>query len=71
MPINFDGDFDSLMSQEEIALYRVEHVQCIDDDGEIHLATKEFRRSFVDNVDTFRLQEKFMHTICPQLLQYT
>ena len=67
LPIDFDGDFDSLMSQEEILLYRIERVQYIDDDGEIHLATKEFRRSFVDNVDTFRLQEKFMHTVCPQL----
>ena len=52
LPIGFNGDFDSLMSQE-IPLYRVEHVQYIDDDGKIHLSTKEFRRSFVDNVDTF------------------
>ena len=70
-PIDFDGDFDSLMAQEEIPLYRVEHQQYIDDDGEIQLATKEFHRSFVNNVDTFRLQEKFMHMVCPQLLQYT
>ena len=68
--IDFDGDFDSLMAQEEIPLYRVEHLQYIDDDGEIQFATKEFYRSFVDNVDTFRLQEKFMHMVCPQLLQY-
>jgi hypothetical protein len=32
-PIDFDGDFDSLMAQEEIPLYRVEHQQYIDDDG--------------------------------------
>jgi len=71
VPIDFDGDFDSLMAQEEIPLYRIEHVQYIDDDGESHLATKETRRGFIDNVDTFRLQEKFMRIVCPQLLQYT
>ncbi len=69
-PIGFDGDFDSLMAQEEIPLYRVEHQQYIDDDGEIQIATKEFRRSFLNNIDTFRLQEKFMHMVCSQLLQY-
>jgi hypothetical protein len=69
-PIDFDGDFDSLMAQEEIPLYRVEHEQYIDDDGEIRIATKEFRRGFLNNIDTFRLQEKFMHMVCPQLLEY-
>lgn len=69
-PIEFDGDFDSLMIQEEVPLYRVEHQQYIDDDGEIQFATKEFHRSFLNNVDTFRLQEKFMCMVCPQLLQY-
>ncbi|CAF1021953.1 unnamed protein product [Rotaria magnacalcarata] len=69
-PIRFDGDFNSSMAQEEIPLYRVEHLQYIDDDGEIRHATKEFHRSLVDNIDTFRLQEKFMHMVCPQLLQY-
>ncbi|CAF3285241.1 unnamed protein product [Rotaria sp. Silwood2] len=69
-PLDFDGDFDSLMIQEEVPLYRVEHQQYIDDDGEIQFATKEFHRSFLNNVDTFRLQEKFMRMVCPQLLQY-
>ncbi|CAF2050749.1 unnamed protein product [Rotaria magnacalcarata] len=68
--VNFDGEFDSLMEQEEIPLYRVEHVTYIDNDGEIQFATKEFHRSFINNVDTLRLQEKFMHMVCPQLLQY-
>ncbi|CAF4124322.1 unnamed protein product [Adineta steineri] len=70
-PIDFDGDFDSLMTQEEIPLYRIEYHHYIDDDGEIQLATKEYRRGFLHNIDTFRLQEKFMHMVCPQLLQYT
>lgn len=69
-PINFDGDFDSLMAQEEIPLYRTEHQQYIDDDGEIQIATKEICQGFPYNIDTFRLQEKFMHMVCPQLLQY-
>ncbi|CAF3439191.1 unnamed protein product, partial [Rotaria socialis] len=68
--VNFDGEFDSLMEQEEIPLYRVEHLTYIDDDGEIQFATKEFHRSFINNVDTFRLQEKFMHMVSLQLLQY-
>lgn len=69
-PIDFDGNFDSLMAQEEIPLYRVEIEHYIDDDGEICIATKEFRRPFLDNIDTFQLQEKFMYMVCPQLLQY-
>lgn len=69
-PINFDGDFRLLMAQEEIPLYRLEQEQYIDEDGEIQIATREYRRGFLDNTDTFRLQEKFMHMVCPQLLQY-
>ncbi len=70
VPINFDGNFESMMAQEETPLYRVEHQQYIDDDGEIEIATKEFYRVSARNVDTFRLQEKFMSMVCPQLLQY-
>lgn len=70
VPVDFDGDFDTLTAQEEIPLYRVEHQQYIDEDGEIQVATKEFRRSSVNNIDTFRLQEKFMYTVYPPLLQY-
>jgi hypothetical protein len=70
VPINFDGDFESMVAQEETPLYRVEHQQYIDDDGEIKIATKEFYRVSARNVDTFRLQEKFMSMVCPQLLQY-
>ena len=70
VPIDFDGDFESMMAQEETPLYRVEHQQYIDDDGEIQIATKEFYRVSAHNVDTFRLQEKFMSMVCPQLLQY-
>ncbi|CAF4068105.1 unnamed protein product [Adineta steineri] len=70
-PIDFDGDFDLLMAQEEVPLYRIEYHHYIDDDGEIQLATKEYRRGFLHNIDTFRLQERFMHMVCPQLLQYT
>ena len=70
VPINFDGDLESIIAQEETPLYRVESQQYIDDDGEIHIATKEFYRDFAFNVDTFRLQEKFMSMVYPQLLQY-
>jgi hypothetical protein len=70
VPINFDGDFQSMIIQEETPLYRVEHQHHIDDDGESRITIKEFYRIFVRNVDTFRLQEKFMLMVCPQLLQY-
>ena len=68
-PIDFDGDFGSLMTQEEIPLHRVEHQQYIDDDGEVRIATKEYRRGYLHNIDTFRLQEKFLHMVCPELLR--
>ena len=68
VPVDFDGDFESMMAQEETPIYRVEHQQYIDDDDEIHIATKEFYRIFARNIDTFRLQEKFMSIVCPQLL---
>lgn len=70
VPVDFDGDFESMMAQEETPIYHVEHQQYIDDDGEIHIETKEFYRVFARNIDTFRLQEKFMSIVCPQLLQY-
>ncbi|CAF4890471.1 unnamed protein product [Rotaria socialis] len=55
IPINFDGDFELMMAQEETPLYRVEHHQYINDDGAIQIATKEFYRVSAHNVDTFRL----------------
>ena len=69
-PIDFDGDCDFLMAQEEIPLHRIEHQQYIDDDGETRTATREICRGFLENIDTFRLQDKFMRMVCPQLLQY-
>ena len=68
--MDFDGDCDFLMAQEEIPLYRIEHQQYIDDDGETRIATREFCRELLENIDTFRLQDKFMRMVCPQLLQY-
>lgn len=69
-PVDFDGDFDSLMAQEEIPFYRVERDQYINDDGETQVVTREFRREFIDNVDTFQLQEKFISIVCPELLHH-
>ena len=69
-PVGFDGDFDSLMMQDDIPLYRTEYQEYIDDDGETCFATTEFRRSYAYNTDTFRLQEKFIQRVFPQLLQY-
>ncbi len=70
LPISFDGDLESMLAQEEIPPYRIEHKKYIDDEGEICIATKESYRVFAHNIDTFRLQEKFMSNVCPQLLQY-
>jgi hypothetical protein len=69
-PLNFDGDFHMLMAQDDVPLYRVERCQYIDDDGEVHIATREYQRIPVHNVDTFRLQEAFISAVCPQLLDY-
>jgi hypothetical protein len=70
VPITFDGDFEWMMAQEEPPLFRVEHQQYIDDDGEIQTTTTEFSQFPTPNIDTFGLQEKFMSMVCPQLLQY-
>lgn len=69
-PIGFDGDFNFLMTQEEIPLYRVEHQQYVDEDDEIRIVTKEVRQLYPHNVDTFRIQEKFIEMVHPQLLNY-
>jgi hypothetical protein len=69
-PIGFDGNFNSLMAQEETPLYRVEHEHYVDEEGEIQYVTKEFRRTIPRNVDTFQLQERFLAMVCPELLQY-
>lgn len=55
------------MAQEEVSLYRVEYQQHIDVDGEVCIAQKEYCRGYLHNIDTFRLQEKFMHIVCRQL----
>ena len=70
VPLSFDGDFESLMAQEDTPLYYVEHLQYVDEDGVLQIATREFRRASVHNIDTFRLQEKIMSMVCPELLQY-
>ncbi|UJR12849.1 hypothetical protein I4U23_017023 [Adineta vaga] len=56
----FDDDLESMMEQEEIPLYRIEHKKYIDDEGEFYTATIESHRDFAHNIDTFRLQGKFM-----------
>lgn len=71
VPIGFDGDFDFLFAQEEIPLYRVEHQRYVNEDDEIQIVTKEFWRPFPRNVDTFRIQEKFIQMVHPQLLYFS
>jgi len=67
-PIHFDGNFDALMAQEEILPYRSEQCQYIDDDGTIHIAKREYCRMPVDNADIYQLQEAFITSACPELL---
>lgn len=69
-PLDFDGDLDSLMKQEETPLCTVNYYQYIDEDGDVQIATQEITRSTPCNVDTFRLQEKFISLVCPELLEY-
>lgn len=69
-PVDFDGDLDSLMKQEETPLYIVDHGQYIDEDGDVQVTTQEIARSTPCNVDTFQLQEQFISMVCPELLEY-
>jgi hypothetical protein len=68
--MNFDGDFNMLMAQEDIPFYQSEQFEYMDEDGEIHIATREYRKIPINNVDTFELQEAFIASVCPQLLNY-
>jgi hypothetical protein len=65
-PMNFDGDYDVLMKQTNIPLYRCEHRPYIDEEGEVQIATIEHWRRHARNIDIFRLQEAFMAAVCPQ-----
>lgn len=64
-PMNFDGNFDILMEQEEIPLYRSEQRQIIDDEGEVQIVTAEYRRQPQPNIDTFQVQELFISMVNP------
>ncbi|CAM2728350.1 unnamed protein product [Rotaria socialis] len=68
-PIKFDGDFESLMKQDEMPLYRAEHREFIGDDGELQIATMEYWRRPEHNIDTFQLQEAFIADFCPHMQQ--
>ena len=68
-PINFDGNFQDLMKQDEIPLYRIENRHYIDDDGELQFATTEYWRQLEPNNDTFQLQEAFIAAVCPHAQQ--
>ena len=64
-PINFDGSFDILMKYNEVPLYRCEHRELIDDEGEVQIATVEYWRRLERNIDTFQLQESFIAAVYP------
>ena len=70
VPLNFDGDFNQLMSQELQPSYSVREFYYIDDDGEMQLATQENYFTHLPIVDTFHVQEEFMSSVCPQLLDF-
>lgn len=64
-PIHFDGNFDILMEQNEVPLYRYERREFIDEEGEVQIATTEYWRRSARNIDTFQLQESFIATVYP------
>jgi hypothetical protein len=64
VPLNFDGDFNTLMQQEEIPRYRVEQRPFFDDDRELQTSITQFWRSPSRNIDTFRLQDAFVNYVC-------
>ncbi len=69
-PINFDGNFDVLMNQTDIPLYRLIHREYIDDEDEVQIATTEYWRRPTPNSDTFKLQGAFMTAVCSETLGY-
>ncbi len=66
-PITFDGDFNMLMKRTDIPLYRRERQECINDEGELQIATIEYWRRPARNIDTFQVQEVFIAALCPEL----
>ena len=68
-PINFDGDFDILMKQPDVPMYRTECRDIIDDNGEIQNVTIEYRRRPARNIDTFQLQEAFITAVHQETLE--
>lgn len=60
MPTNFDGNFDFLLSQDEVPLYQMMQQENVDHDGETHIITKESWRRPARNVDTYQVQEDFI-----------
>ena len=59
-PSTFDGNFTLIMKKPSIPLYRVQHRNFIDDDGEIQTETVEYWRQPARNIDTFDIQERFI-----------
>lgn len=66
-PRRFDGNFDYMMKQVEIPLYRIEHRHIIDEDGEVQAAVMEYWRQPSRNIDTYQLQEAFIAASCSQM----
>jgi hypothetical protein len=64
-PINFDGDFNILMKQAVVPLYRMERHDYIDDDGELQSAIREYWQRPEHNIDTYQVQEAFLAAVYP------
>ena len=56
------------MAQEDTPIYRIEHDNFMDEDGEIRIITREFVRLPQFNVDTYQVQEAFMDIVAPEFL---
>jgi len=66
-PINFDGDFNMLMKEEDVPLCQVkQYIMSI-----MMAKYRLLQENIIDHlIDTFRLQEIFIATIHPQLSNY-
>lgn len=60
VPMDFDGNFDLLKSQDEVPLYRQVHKEIINEDGETQMATVEIWRRPERNIDTYQVQQDFI-----------
>lgn len=60
VPLNFDGNFDFLLTQDEVPLYQRMEQGAFNEQGEIQMSITESWRRPARNIDTYQVQEDFI-----------